>query len=407
MFRSSPVIVTNSATLNGMYGVNYMRSGVNVSHYDDEIPTWSYGLLEFFGSRPTNSGLGLDVTYSDREPEWVYNPIDSQRNTIEYVPTQYGKFGYSVFPTIQNALSFYFYDPDIKIDEKTNTFYQVASSDEVEAYIDGYVAAYGEGKETFCGLLPELYESHQFYDEIYNRGDHYDISSWEGDQRNFWQIMFGLTPKDVVYIAEGVEKITAIEDPRAVAAEYANNLDGLSNKYKIGKGDAAAFLSYLQNADGVVTLLRISANDYECRELTAKYTDESSKLVDINDGQAWLARMNFYRNVDVTDVIFMRDGKEIHYTVKADPIDFNGGVGVKNDPEEDTPVKDAVNNVINSFSNWWQNFANNFKKAGDNLKWAVKVLLIVLLAFGVVWIIFLFRRKKVKIEYPKEKNKRK
>ena len=213
---------------------------------------------------------------------------------------------------------------------------------------------------------------------------------------NWWQRLFNLTPQGSGVIADNVKQFIAIEKPQQEAAKYANNPLGLSNEYKIGKADCESFLKYLQNANGPVVLCRVAVNDYECRELDVKATrtDENGKVkkVDIDDGKVWLARMNFYRDVDVTEVTFSRDGVLYTYEVIADPINMNGGLSVKNDPKEDTPFLDAL-----------RKWKNKFDDMADALALVLKIFMIVVVLFVAISLLLMLRRPKVKIKFKKKK----
>lgn len=392
MFRSSPAIVTNSAKLNNLANVWAMSNGtlINSFHWDD-LPTLSYGSVVYNSNSGGQYAGGIATA-----PEWIYNPTAKQREL-------YGKYtgmdglGYAGY---QHFLSYYFYDPDIVIDPDNNSFYQVASSVEIEEYITNYSEEKLGGNIQYylCGLSSDLYDDFDYVQGIYNREDIYDykLDSWQGDLPNFWQRLFDITPSGSGELTDSVKQFIAIEKPHEVAAKYAGNPLGLSNEYKIGKADCEAFLKHLREADGPVVLVRVAVNDYECRELDveATRTNEKGKIeeVKIDDGTVWLARMNFYRDVDVTEVTFVRDGIPYTYKVVADPINMNGGLSVKNDPEVDTPFKDALAEL-----------RKRFDEFSNMLKITLGIIFVVIVVAVVVFVFWKNRRTKVVIKMDKRK----
>jgi len=394
MFKSTPIIVTSSGTLNNMEGVQggFLNSGYELLHHDKDLPILKYGTINSYDA----SGAG--AVGPVKVPEWIYNVSDENRSHYEFHGTE-----------IQNFLSYYFYDPNIKIDPEDNSFYQVVSANGLTAYVDRYSQFYHPNEYTsyLCGVAPELYESSSHYlldfkhDDIYQMDTTVDVPDGE---RKWWEILFNLNRWQE--ITETVNKLLVIEKPAEVAAQYANDLEGLSETYKIGIADAPAFLDYLKNAQGIVTLVRFANNQYECREVEASMFSESSllgdKYVAIEDGRTWCASAYFYQDVDVTNVTFERDGMLYEYKVIADPIDIDGGVGVKNDAN----VKPGL--TLDSIKDLLDRIKDNF----DKIKTVLGIIFIVIVVVFAIWLIskIFRRRQKVKIEFippPDQKRRRK
>ena len=403
MFKSTPIIVTNSATINSMPDISVLNSGYEVKSYFDKVPTLSYGKLQYWND--SNNAAVYTA------PEWIYNPANNDRyNYEDSYPDRFGDEGYWVFPDVCNRICYYFYDSNIKIDPDDNSFYQVVPANGLTAYVDQYSQFYYPDSYTsfVCGVAPELYESASRYlldfkrDDIYNMDTTVDVPDGE---RKWWEILFNLNRWQEV--TETVNKLLVIEKPAEVAAQYANDLAGLSETYKIGIADAPNFLSYLQNAEGVVTLVRFANNQYECRELEAKTYSHSVLGTDyydkIEDGTTWLSRAYFYQDVDVTKVTFERDGTLYEYKVVSDPIDIDGGVGVKNDAN----VKPGL--TLDSIRDAIDRIKDIIKDGFDKIKTVFGIIGIVLVVgLAILLISKIFRRRqKVKIEFtPPSDNKR-
>ncbi|MBQ9098502.1 MAG: hypothetical protein IJY50_03640 [Clostridia bacterium] len=391
MFHSKPIVLTNSSSFDAKYA-DYLKAGVDYAGFTDSLPMLSYGKLKYL----------FNQTFVT--PEWVYNPNTYTQSLCNYVKERGGS-SYNKFVEYGNHLNLYFYRQSIAIDDESNHFHLAVSDAEFESYLQGYTDAYYSDfvGPLLGGIAPDLYESSYRHEEVYSynnpeTGKDDDETTYKLTDYNFtgnlkWWDILGLFGG--VAGAETVDKICEITSPAAVASEYANNLDGLCDKYKIGKDDAASFLSYLQNADGVVVLLRLDAVEYECHELNVSPA--------IDDGQAWLVEMNFYREVDVTEVTFEKDGKLTTYKVIADPININGGVGVKNDPR---PVG-SLTMIPGAISNWWKGLTESGEALSMALKMFMGVAIVAVVVFAVIKVAGLFKSNKITIEYPPDKRKRK
>ncbi|MBQ8357360.1 MAG: hypothetical protein IJX39_06070 [Clostridia bacterium] len=390
LFNSTPIVVTNSEELNNM-DIAYLKSGYTVDNYIEGVPTLSYGDLyyvKYFAGEP-------NVFIA---PEWVYNPAD--KAYLESIYDFFSVYGYDYFTEIYPSLCYFFYNPDIVVDEKNNSFYQAVPSGQLTSYVDQFSQYYYPDTYTsfVCGIAPELYESMEKYNVVLNPEDIYDYELGTTidkpyEDRSWWARIWNLDKWQEV--TEKVKQVFVITDPAAVAAQYANDPVGLSEAYKIGVADAPGFIEYLRNADGVVTLCRFANTQYECREL-----DCNPKLT---DGDVWLCRASFYQDVDVTFVTFEKDGKEYVYAVNADPIDMDGGVGVKNDAN----LKPSFNS--NEFKNAVYALLSGARDAGSKLKSTLIIVAIVLLLVFIVWLIVkLFGPgQKVTIKYDPPDGKRK
>ncbi|MBE6702128.1 MAG: hypothetical protein E7585_01790 [Ruminococcaceae bacterium] len=328
-YLSTPIIVTNSSQLNSMKDIGVLKSGYEVNSYFSGAPTLELGELVYWTD--SNNAARWDA------PEWVYNPTDSNRERYtSTIPDKFYKLGYRQFTEIQNALSYYFYNPDIEVD-KYNHFYEVLKSSVFQTYLEAYMNAYYPGQTFENGLPEELYSSFETKNVLYEKDDFYELGSFEVDQNlNFWQSIAAFFGH--VYGEQKEEKVMKFEvitDPKDMASKYRYDLTGLSKNLKIARKDAAGFLEYLQNAEGWVVCLRFTTAQYECYELDAYYYDEDktfNKKTLITDGDTWLVRMPFYRDIDVTTVTFVRGDQYFTYQVNADPLDhLDGGVSVKDD----------------------------------------------------------------------------
>ena len=402
--HSTPIIVSNSSKFNSLENVSVLKSGYKITSYFDGAPTLDYGHLWFY-----QDSIGF------QGPEWVYNPSDAHRKNYTKWATSdvyYQPEGKNV--EIEDAISYYFYNPDIKIDANNN-FYQAVSSDEFNEYVDMYTSTYGgyvDSGSMFAGVHTDLYDDAKPVDKIYTVSD-FQLQGFKfntAEERTFWDWLLG---KNVGMSTERTcETIACIEDPQAIAEKYATDLDALSDTYLIGKADAEGFLKYLQNADGVVVLLRFEQTEYECRELGVSPV--------CNDGRVWLSRMWFYKDVDVVNVSFNRDGEIFTYDVNADSIDINGGVGVKDDIGEggfsSIGVPVFPNLKFPDIGDWWQglkdgasDFFGNVRDTLGEIKTVLGIVGIILVVGLAIWLIFkIFRRRqKVKIEFtPPSDNKR-
>ena len=397
-FHSTPIVVTNSAKLNSM-NTAVLRSGLTLSEHWDDVPTLSYGQYSYMKSFAGESNIYIT-------PEWVYNPSNYNRDLYNLVKSYFeGYAGYTKFVEYCNALSFYFYNPNIEVDVDKNLFYHGVTDDEFESYLLGYTQTYDPNAIQYspAGISSDLYDYTEYFPLLYNYKDTpYEISDYTFENKwdKFWWALLGLDTG--VAGAETVDKICEITSPAAVASEHVNNLDGLCDKYKIGKDDAASFLNYLQNADGVVVLLRLDADRYECRELDVFYTVDD-KQITVDDGQTWLVRMNYYREVDVTEVTFEKDGKLTTYKVFADPININGGVDVKDDA-----IQDGLDVPKDAALDLWSKIKAAFQELTTILKWLGIIVVGGVLVFGVIQFLGLLKPNRVKVKYdPPDKHKRK
>lgn len=364
-FLSSPIVVTTSPTVNDM-DIGPLMSGFDTTDYTylNNVPTIQYGKYEYY------QGDSISPTTT---PVWIYNPTDSYRDMLARYKKRFKIEGYSDFTFIEDALSFYFYETNVEVDANNN-FFQVVDSSSFEEYIDAYMAAYYPNHSFESGVAPELYESCDTnFNVTYNYGESYEFGNFRPDTEiNCWEwlcMQFGhVYGEDYT---EKVSKFSVIENPAFAVEYYQDDLVALSNDLKIGRNDAADFLEYLKTADGYVVLLRFAAGQYECYEATISNGDQ-----EITDGQSWVVRMPYYRDIDVTTVTFRRGAYDFTYTVEADPLDhLDGGISVKDE------WKDRITVSIDGGTGWWQDFLDFFNET-------VNYMMLILLLIGFALIVY-------------------
>ena len=326
---------------------------------------------------------------------WIYNCQDFDAHV--YLEQGHGD-------CICDLVGYYFYNPNIQIDDD-NMFYQAVSSRQMTDYIDQVSRVYSDRVDETTGIASFLYDDCDLiYNIDYRWDETYDLSSYEFNRNYRWWLgLFG--EKKGWNLSESIDKICVIEDPAAVANQYAQDLTGLSDEYKIGKADAAYFKDYLQHADGVVVLLRFDVTTYEMHELDVlTYNGGEGNVYnrqDYGEGKTWMAQQWFYKDVDVTRVEFSKDSVIYTYHVKAVPVDLIPGIDVKETPHT-------------VYASLWSNLNSMVPDFSQVMKY-LRIALLVLFAIVLLVIIgkfaglfrFLRLQRMMRKQRKQEKTKRK
>jgi len=257
-------------------------------------------------------------------------------------------------------------------------------------YTQDLLALYGDSHKY---LLADSWEDgDKRYKLSYNADHVNELISYDfNEDRSWWECLLGMDEGSVVEHEYG--PIEVINNPASIVQKYADNLDGLSDDYLIGKDDTEKFLSYCAAADGAVVLLRFEQTDYSCRNLYAEIGhnsldinlfDKNALPNDLPEGEkAWLCQMTWYDKVDVTRVTFQRGNHFIVYDVNAEPIAVGGGVGVK-DQETPITIVDKVQAAKDKGQEWWEKVLAAIEEFIET----VKFFLLVVVGIFLAWLLF-------------------
>ena len=335
-YRSSPVIVTNSADFNGRTElVNALQSG-------GSAPS-DFGM--YYGySKSAVPGVGSSSIY-----EWLFGSVSTaSKIVVKQV----------------NSIYYYFYAPDLSFigSGDSKRLYSAVSSAEFAKYISEHS---GGSKVT---VNENLYESATI-GKVLNttKDDLYKQLTKTYREGNFWQKLFG---KHYISTSEGsvqIPQIQVVENPADYTYATATQMEALY----LNVNDTTEFLDVCKEAvknDCVVVCYHFAESDYQVHELTV-----SPKLSDKDDDHStWMAQQTFYYNFSLISATFHRDGAYHTVPVSSNSINVIGGIDVT-EPED------------NMFS-----LPDDFKDFLEKLFEILKVIGIVLAAVLVVFVVVQF-----------------
>lgn len=294
-YRSTPIIVTNSADFNSRTNVvSALQSG---GAAPDGFRMY-YGYLRSFIMGTSAVGVSYD---------WLYG-VDPDASSYAL---------YSVNEQC-NSIFYYFYSPQLSFvgsgDDK-KLYSAVSSADFAK-----YVSAHSGGSKVTVN--PNLYESSKSYQSLETSKDEvYEKLTQTYREGNWFQRLIG---KKYIETSSGsvkIEKIQVIDNPSDYVYATASQMEALYLNYN----DVDEFQDVCQEAvdnDCIVVCYHFAESDYEVHELGV-----SPKLGDKDeDHSVWMAQQTFYYNFSVLSATFHRDGESHTVPVSSTSINVIGGV---------------------------------------------------------------------------------
>ena len=335
-YRSSPVIVTNSADFNGRTElVNALQSG---------------------GSAPSGTTLTYGYKYVSQNMvmyDWAYG----------LKPYVSGNFQCGV-RKVCDAIYYYFYAPELSFigNSDSKRLYSAVSSAEFARYVSEHS---GGSKVT---VNENLYESATIGKVLdTNKDDLYKQLTKTYREGNFWQKLFG---KHYISTSEGsvqIPQIQVVENP----ADYTYATTSQMEELYLNVNDTTEFRDVCKEAaenDCVVVCYHFAESDYQVHELKV-----SPGLSDKdNDHSTWMAQQTFYYNFSLISATFHRNGAYHTVPVSSNSINVIGGIDVT-EPEDEL------------FS-----LSDDFKEFLEKLLEILKVIGIILAAVLVVFVVVQF-----------------
>lgn len=393
--QTSPIVITNSNDFNGRTNdVLTLSSPYSYSEVGGNASTNLY-----YGKKVTPSSPSTIVTY-----DWYYGKDLPEYDIVAGITNKINERC--------DNICYYFYCPDLEYTDG-DVFHGAVSSARFENWVNEFTDHFGgsisdlqkmldfplssvrdQAKEALRllskygdinsllldGSIYNLPNVLKEYDLIYNFQDVYELEEWRLNKDwSFFEWLKG-NPK-FWYENSSIQKFEVIENPSSVAAQYADNVSALGNKYYIGEADAVTFYEYLKKSSNVVVLLRFAKTDYECHELSC----DSIERDGVADGRMWLVKQSFFRGVTVSDLTFKKCGDLICYKVDCEPINAYPGLSVKDDQKPLTPEQ-----VWDNTKDQFKDFFKKPKDVLEQVKDVAKIIAIVLAAILILWLLVKF-----------------